>query len=70
MINNNGNSGKNLLFSINILLGLYFINYHMNWVEIINNSWIVFIGGVFLILAGLKQFSNYRHNRYGYPTHY
>jgi hypothetical protein len=52
--------GTGLLFLADLLLGLYCLNYGLNFINIPETfspigKWIVFLGGIFLIFAGIKS---------------
>jgi len=54
------NQNSWLVFLIYLVLGLYFINYTINYVDIpkvINNfnSWIFIIGGILILLGGINH---------------
>jgi hypothetical protein len=45
---------RTLLFIVQIVFGLYFVNVAFNWVEVISpvteiGKWITFVGGLFLL---------------------
>jgi hypothetical protein len=60
--------GTTLLFLICLILGLYFINFGFNFIKIpvfflTIDKWIIFAGGVLLIISGINFL---RNRRYGY----
>ena len=51
--------GAILFFLLYLVVGLYFINFPINYLEIPDyitefNNWIIFIGGVLIILGGIN----------------
>ena len=52
--------GGKTLFLVYLILGVYFLNYGLNFVKIPDsfasiNKWIVFAGGIFLIFSSIKH---------------
>ena len=50
---------KYLIFFVYLVFGLYFANYPLNYVEVpelitLYNPWIVFLGGVLILIASFK----------------
>ena len=59
--------GKGVLFLVYLILGLYMINVAFNFVnlpEFISkiDKWIIFVGGILLILGGINYLKLKRHN--------
>lgn len=51
--------GKGLVFLIDLILGLYFINFGFQFITIPAfitsiDKWIIFLGGIFLIISGIS----------------
>jgi hypothetical protein len=60
--------GSGLIFFIDLILGLYFLNFGINFITLPEtfssvSKWIIFVGGIFLILGGIKYLTA---RRYGY----
>lgn len=68
MITRRRGGGRGLLFFVYLILGLYFLNFGLNFVTIppsfvpISN-WIVFVGGIFLIFSAIKHLMARRYYR-------
>jgi hypothetical protein len=61
--------GRGLIFLIDLVLGLYFINFGFNFIKIPTvisgiDKWIIFLGGIFLILSGTSFLRSNRYSRY------
>lgn len=61
-------SGSWLIFLVYLVLGLYFVNYSVEYVDIPKaitgfNSWIFIVGGVLILLGGINhlRISNRHH---------
>jgi len=48
-----------VIFLLYLVLGLYFLNFPINYVAIpeyvsVYNNWIIFVGGIFIIFGGIN----------------
>ena len=53
--------GGIIIFLLYLILGLYFINYPFNFIKLPEfifslNSWIIFIGGILMIIGAVNYF--------------
>ena len=61
--------GKGLIFFIDLILGLYFINFGFQFIAIPAlisgmDKWIIFLGGIFLIISGISFLKTNRNRIY------
>jgi len=63
--------GGTIIFVVYLLFGIYFINYAFNFVvlpDIMNtlNKWVVFAGGVLILIGGINFLRSRRERRLFY----
>ncbi|MCK5624461.1 hypothetical protein KAI04_01310 [Candidatus Pacearchaeota archaeon] len=67
------NSSNILLFLLFLIVGLYFLSTPFKIIPSLGiNDWIIFAGGVLLIIGGIKYLRLNLHSSYGpnYGSHY
>ena len=64
-----GNFLRVVIFLIYLILGIYLINIQFNLIPIPTNNWIILIGGILLIVGGIKYLISNSIFR-GYGAHY
>ncbi|GIU68400.1 MAG: hypothetical protein KatS3mg001_250 [Candidatus Pacearchaeota archaeon] len=63
------NSSRTILFIIFLLFGVYFLNYPLNFIKLPQlketiKSWIIFIGGILIIVGGISFLKATRYSYY------
>jgi hypothetical protein len=58
---------RTLLFIVQIVFGLYFVNVAFNWVEVISpvteiGKWITFVGGLFILFGAINFMKVTKYN--------